>query len=107
MQMLKTKKKVLALVMAALFTAPTFGGAVIPTNIDIEEKVELNFEELDPFYKSMVTTTTYKIYDFNDHLVYEATLDMEEKPDIELLKLLNKSDFLAESNAISYFRLNQ
>lgn len=106
MQMLRTNKKVLAVVMAALFTAPTFGAIVTPSGDEKKEEVELNFEELDPFYKSTVTNTTFKIYDSNDNLVYETTLNKEEVPDIKLLKLLNQSDFLAENETISYFRLN-
>ena len=104
MHSLRKRKKVLAMVMAVLFATPALAG--IATDPKNPKNDDLDVEVYDEFSQSSFDTTTIKIYDHQDNLVYENTLMADEVPSLDLLKLLNKSDFLVDDNTTSYFRLN-
>ncbi len=106
MNVLSNKKRILAAAMAVLIAAPSFAG--VTTTEKDKKGNELNYESLDPFYNqdNGNNPMTFKIYDYSDNLVYESTLTKDDVAEVKLIKLLNKSDFMAENGNTSYFRLN-
>ena len=109
MNLIRTKKSAIAGVLAMLFAVPAFAGTPkIDRNSHLKKSV--NKMETDPFFqKSMEDEipTTIKIYNYQDELVYESARKRTDAPDIKLVKLLNKSDYLVTNDKISYFRLNE
>lgn len=107
MNALRSNKKLLAGALAVLIAAPSFGGTIDTTG-EKENEETLNYEVLDPFFEkdNKLQAVTFKIYDYQDNLVFEKTLDKSESPDMKLVKLLNKSDYLAENGSVSYYRIN-
>ncbi|QSE98983.1 hypothetical protein [Fulvivirga lutea] len=110
MKFIRTNKRVIAGALALIFTAPVFGGTMEIKPKEEELKDKMSKMESDPFFKKSLEnqeSTTYKIYNQQDELVYESTQNATGNPDVKLVKLLNGSDFLASDETISYFRLNE
>ena len=108
MNFIRTKKRAIAGALAVLFAVPAFAG--IP-KMDKSGNYEttVNKMDADPFFKKSLEEeipATIKIYNYNDELVYECERKRGDAPDVRLIKLLNKSDYLTTNDKISYFRLN-
>lgn len=109
MNVITTKKRVIAGALAILFVAPVFGGTPKLIRDNASENAALSMDA-DPFFKKSLeeeTPSTIKIYNSEDELIYESTRMESDSPDAKLIRLLNKSDYLTSYDKISYFRLNE
>ena len=88
---------------AATFKDPTkkISKAEKEAIAELEEAFEFNTELPDE------KTKNYKIYDANDNLVHEVSLDTDKKAiDKKLIKYLLIADFVMEYDNTQYYRIN-
>lgn len=96
--LLTTKISVLFLGMILILSQPIYA-------TDGDKKLSTVKE--DAGFPILDDTTTFKIYDEDDSLIYKVTLSQIDQPDEKLVKYLNKSDFLVEYRHEKIYRLNK
>ena len=106
-RILKKSILVLGIIIATLVLINDFGYAgtelideKIAENMNIEQQVVDILVSMD---EKESENTLYKIYNDTDQLVYQTQNIKDEK----LIQLIKMSDFLAEVDKISYYKLSR